>query len=68
MKNDESKNEGFSPISVSVKDAARMLGVSPPTVYTLIHREGFPSFKVGHRTLISVEGLQKWVQEQTRTA
>lgn len=53
------------PFAVSVAEAARLLGVSRPTIYGLIHTEGFPSFKLGGRTLVSVEGLRDWVQRQT---
>lgn len=49
----------------SVAEAAEALGISRPTVYTLIHRKDFPSFKVGNRTLISISGLQQWVAAQT---
>ncbi len=49
----------FSP-----SEAAEALGVSRPTVYQLMHRADFPSFKVGSRTLISAEGLRRWVEAQ----
>lgn len=34
-------------ITLSVTEAAAVLGVSRPTVYQLIHRSDFPAFKVG---------------------
>ena len=49
---------------LSVSEAAAVLGVSRPTVYQLIHRQGFPAFKVGSRTLISRERLAEWVEAQ----
>ena len=52
------------PLTVSVTEAAKLLGISKPTVYTLIRREDFPSLKVGNRTLISYEGLKAWVTAQ----
>ncbi len=54
------------PLALSVTEAARLLGISRPTLYTLLHRADFPSFKLGGRTLISAEGLRKWVRAQTR--
>ncbi len=54
----------LNPLAVSAAEAARLLGVSRPTIYTLIHRGDFPSFKVGSRTLVSAEGLRAWVQAQ----
>lgn len=54
-------------LTLSVTETAEILGVSRPTVYTLIHRDDFPSFRVGRRTLISRTGLEKWVEEQHKT-
>lgn len=51
-------------LTYSPTEAAQVLGVSRPTIYTLIKREDFPAFKVGARTLISVLGLQEWVDNQ----
>lgn len=51
-------------LAYSVAEAAEALGISRPTVYNLIHQEGFPAFKVGNRTLISVSDLRQWVTAQ----
>lgn len=51
-------------LTYSPSEAAEVLGVSRPTVYTLIKQDGFPAFKVGSRTLVSVDGLKKWVEAQ----
>ena len=53
-------------LAVSVREAAALLGLSTKTVYQLAHQEGFPSFKLGERTLVSVDGLREWVQKQTQ--
>jgi excisionase family DNA binding protein len=52
------------PIAISVTEAARLLGLSRPTVYALMRREDFPAFQVGTRRLISREGLERWVEAQ----
>lgn len=57
-------NERIEPLAVSTAEAARLLGVSRPTIYQLINRADFPAFKVGARTLISVAGLERWVEAQ----
>lgn len=54
-------------ITVNAEECAILLGISKPTVYELMHRDGFPAFKVGARTLISVDGLRRWVDRQTET-
>ena len=51
-------------LTLSVTETAAVLGVSRPTVYTLLHKRGFPAFKVGGRTLVSAEGLREWVAAQ----
>lgn len=57
--------EKLDPLTVSPAECARLLGVSRPKVYDLINRSDFPSFKVGSRTLISVDGLRAWIAKQT---
>lgn len=51
-------------LAYSTAEVAEVLGVSRPTVYTLMRRADFPAFKVGSRTLVSAEGLRAWVQAQ----
>lgn len=60
--------EAMDPLAVSAPEAARLLGVSKPTIYKYMNREDFPAFKLGGRTLISVEGLRVWVQKQTEVS
>ncbi len=55
----------LEPLAVSTTEAARLLGVSRPTLYQLLNRDDFPSFRVGSRVLISVSGLQAWIDRQT---
>lgn len=54
------------PLAVSAAEAARLLGISRPTLYQLLNREDFPSFRVGNRVLVSVAGLQDWIERQTK--
>ncbi len=51
-------------VAMSIDETAAALGVSRPTVYNLLHRQDFPAFRVGGRTLVSVEGLREWVAAQ----
>lgn len=55
------------PLAVGTDAAAKLLGVSRPTLYTLLNRSDFPSFRVGNRVLISVAGLREWIAMQTQT-
>lgn len=54
----------IEPIAVSAADAAKLLGISRTQIYTLLHREDFPSLRVGGRVLISTDGLRKWVEKE----
>lgn len=56
----------LSPLAVSAAEAARLLGISRPTLYQYIGRDDFPSFRVGTRVLVSVAGLQAWIEQQTK--
>lgn len=56
----------LEPLAVGTTEAARLLGVSRPTLYQLLNRSDFPSFRVGNRVLISVTGLQDWIDRQTK--
>lgn len=51
-------------LTMSVAECAAELGVSEKTVYTLTHRQDFPTIKIGRRIRISREGLRDWVQKQ----
>lgn len=60
------KQQTTQKAALSVTEAAEMLGVTRQTVYTqLLHREDFPVFKIGTRTLISAAGLERWIEEQS---
>ena len=53
-------------LTITVTEMAAMLGVSRPTAYQILKREDFrAAFKIGSRTLISVEALRAWVDAQT---
>lgn len=54
----------MEPLAVSPPEAARLLGISKSKIYTLTNQSDFPSFKLGGRTLVSVEGLRNWIAKQ----
>ena len=54
----------LEPISITMAEAARLLGVSRPTVYSLAKTEGFPVVKLGNCTRVLVDDLKAWVREQ----
>lgn len=56
----------LEPLAVSAAEAARLLGVSRPTLYQYIGQDDFPSFKMGGRVLVSVAGLQEWIDRRAK--
>lgn len=49
---------------ISVREAAKLLGISATKMYELARSDGFPSFTVGNRILVSAKGLADWVEKQ----
>lgn len=48
----------------SVEEAAQVLGISRSKMYEFVKSEGFPSFNIGTRILVSIKGLERWIEEQ----
>lgn len=49
-------------LTLSVTEAAEVIGISRPAMYNLIHSEGFPKKVVGRRILIPVKALERWLE------
>lgn len=54
----------MAPVTLNVTDAAKLLGVSRPTLYQMMQRKDFPSFKIGGRVLIDYDSLKEWSRKQ----
>lgn len=52
-------------LTISVRDAAKLVGISATKMYELARSDGFPSFTVGKRILVSTKGLADWIEKQT---
>ncbi|MBS0196262.1 MAG: helix-turn-helix domain-containing protein [Planctomycetes bacterium] len=59
-------NSGEVPILVGIDEAARMLGVSSRTVWTLTDSDSLPHLRIGRRVLYPVDALRRWTAERTR--
>lgn len=55
-------------LTVTVEEMAEIVGVSRPTAYDLIHKEGFPTVRIGRRIVIPLDSLKRWLEEQARAA
>lgn len=52
-------------LNLSVREAAKLLGVSHTQVYThLIGKRGFPAYQIGERWVIPRASLEEWNQAQ----
>lgn len=52
-------------LAYSVSDLVRVLSISRPTAYQLVHQDGFPVVRVGNRILVPKQGLEDWLAEQS---
>jgi len=51
----------------SVREAAKVLGISLPKVYDLCHAKGFPAIRIGNRIVIPKDRLHQWLDDQLET-
>lgn len=51
-------------LTLSVDEAAALLGISKPTCYQLVRRADFPAFKIGNRTLVNRRLLEQWIDRE----
>lgn len=52
-------------VAISVAELAKMLGISLPKAYELANSAGFPSIKIGKRTLIPLVPFGVWLNKAT---
>ena len=53
-------------LALRPKEAARAIGVGFNSIYELCNREDFPAVRVDGKIIIPVDGLRRWLNEQTR--
>ena len=51
-------------ITYSAPELAILLGISRSAAYNLMHREDFPSFRIGKRWLVRESSLHEWLDAQ----
>lgn len=51
-------------LTLSVAEAAKVIGVSRARMYQLVKIKGFPCVQIGKRLLVSAKGLERWVEER----
>jgi excisionase family DNA binding protein len=58
------ENRGAEPISVRVREAVRITGLSRSRIYELMKSGDIAFAKVGSSTLILVDGLRAYIEAQ----
>lgn len=61
-------NETDTRLTLTVEEAAKLLGVSRIKGYELAHSEGFPAMRLGRKLLIPRDRFLAWLDEQAGTA
>lgn len=56
----------IAPLSVSVEDAARIVGYSRSGIYEVIAQGELKAFKLGKRRLILMAELRAWIERATK--
>ena len=50
-------------LTLSAEDVAAVLGISRTNAYALLHREDFPTLKIGKRLLVPKDRFIRWISE-----
>ena len=51
------------PLTLSAEDVAAVLGISRTNAYALLHREDFPTLRIGKRLLVPRDRFIRWINE-----
>lgn len=54
-----------SPATMSIQEAAKVLGISDRSAYPAARRNEFPNRRVGGRVLVPVAAFYRWLAEDT---
>ena len=65
MKRTVCKSYDELPLMLSVPEVAAVLRISRAGTYELVKSDGFPSLKIGSRTVVPKEKFISWIDAQT---
>lgn len=54
------------PLSLTVEDVSRILGIGKQNAYELCHSEGFPSVMIGRRIIIPKLAFIRWMENPNK--
>ena len=56
----------MNKLTYSAPEVAQLLGISRSAAYNLMHRDDFPSFRIGKRWLVRDSSLPEWLEKQSK--
>ncbi|MCL2003259.1 MAG: helix-turn-helix domain-containing protein [Oscillospiraceae bacterium] len=67
MKNNSIMTDwGALPLVLSAADVGKVLGLSKPSIYTLLNRKDFPTIRLTERrVVVSRDALRRWLEDGT---
>ena len=65
MKEEKFRSYDELPLTLTVLEVGKVLGISRAKAYDLARSEGFPSMRIGTRILVPRDKLIRWIDEQT---
>ena len=65
MKESQFKDYNELPLFLNAELVSQVLGVSPSSVYELMHEPGFSILKIGNRMVVPKEKFIQWVERNT---
>lgn len=54
----------MTKLTYNAPEVAQLLGISRSAAYNLMHRDDFPSFRIGKRWLVRDSSLNEWLEKQ----
>ena len=64
MRSTKFKNYEDLPLMLTAPEVGEALGISRASAYELVRSKGFPSIRIGTRTLVPKDKLIAWINEQ----
>ena len=55
----------MTKLTYNAPEVAQLLGISRSAAYNLMHRDDFPSFRIGKRWLVRDSSLIEWLEKQS---
>lgn len=55
----------MTKLTYNAPEVAQLLGISRSAAYNLMHRDDFPSFRIGKRWLVRDSSLNEWLEKQS---